>query len=194
MYLKFGNYTHLINNAGVSIDSVPLTDARGEIYAHEERWTVDFRIPNTTTDPKTLDPLVTQLQAAYAQDTQELPTFSTMTLLKLSTSSIVLTSRAVFASLSRRLTFGIRMARWSPTGVAVLSSLALSSGRSPRLRLLTSMRALTSLRLGAKYEALTPNVGDSIIQRTATVSIDLHPERHDNLFRNLRASSASCVQ
>lgn len=167
MFLKFGNYTHPINNAGVSIDSTPLMDASGEIYAHDEKWTVDFRLPNTTTDPKNLDTAVNSLIAAYAQDQASayiLHPDGTNTVHKLDSSNI---------------RGGVRVIK--PPSFLKYQNGEMVTYRTGRLQIAgTKFRAQDALTVvdfketiditqpGSKYEALTPNTGPSIIQRTAT--------------------------
>jgi len=63
--LEFGSFRHRVNGAGLSIERSTVPDYRELPYFATERWTIDFMLVNTTTDPKSLDTLITAIENAY---------------------------------------------------------------------------------------------------------------------------------
>ncbi len=66
MVVEFGTFRHRINSAGIKIERSVVNDHREVAYFATERWTIDFREINTTTDPKSLDALITAIEVAYS--------------------------------------------------------------------------------------------------------------------------------
>ena len=71
MYIRLGvgtgSYLHRINSAGLAIDVQPIADQYGIPYQLKTTWTINFRLINTTTDPKSLDAEIAGIRAAYAK-------------------------------------------------------------------------------------------------------------------------------
>lgn len=167
MYLRFGNYTHPLNNAGVSIDNRPLTDSKGEVYANEETWTVDFRIPSATGDPKVLDPLVNGLIAAYSSNADScylLHDDLSETVHKMDSTNVTGGVRVIKPPSFLRYQNG-EMVTYRSGKLTIAGTKFLASST---FEVINFKETIDITQAGEKYEALTPNVGQSIIQRTAT--------------------------
>jgi hypothetical protein len=167
MYLRFGNYTHPIDNAGVSIESKPLTDAKGEVYANEEVWRVDFRLTNSTVDPKNLDSVVQGLVNAYQQPQAScylLHDDLTETVHKMDSTNVVggvrVTKPPNFLKYQNGEMVTYRTGRLAIAGTKFLAQDAAE--------VIDFKERIDTQQPGPEYKALTPNVGPSIMQRVST--------------------------
>ena len=72
MYIRLGTgsgaFLHRINSAGLAIDVQPIADQFGVPYQLRTSWTINFRLINTTTDPKSLDAEIAAIRVAYAKE------------------------------------------------------------------------------------------------------------------------------
>lgn len=165
--MKFGNYTHAINDAGVSIDSTPLLDATGTPFGSQETWTINWRIRNNSGNPKDLDAPVASLINAYSVDASYaaiLHDDATETVHVLDSSNVTGPIRVSKAPSFLKFQNGEMVTYRSGTVQITATKLVSDSD----FIVIDFNENLEIQRSGEVYKPLTPNVGDSIIQRTAT--------------------------
>lgn len=63
MYLRYGSYTHAIQEARVSITREPLKNDAGDYYGYTERWDIAGRL--TAADQSSVSTAIAALEAAY---------------------------------------------------------------------------------------------------------------------------------
>jgi len=64
MYLRYGSYTHALQEARVTITRHPLRDAAGVLYGYRERWLIEGRM--VAADAGAISAALTELESAYS--------------------------------------------------------------------------------------------------------------------------------
>jgi hypothetical protein len=168
MYMKFGNYTHAINDAGVSIESQPLLDASGTMFGSTETWTINWRIRNTTQDAKNLDSPVQALINAYSQDAtyaailhdDGTPTVHVLQAGSGASGPIRVSKPPSFMKFQNGEMVTYR------SGTVQITATKLVSNSD--FIVVEFSENLDIQKSGEVYKPLVPNTGEAIIQRTAT--------------------------
>lgn len=70
MFLRYGSYTHALQEARVTIQRQPLSDAAGNLYGYREEWQIDGRL--VADNAAAITSALAVLEAAYASGGQDL--------------------------------------------------------------------------------------------------------------------------
>jgi len=70
IYLEYGDYTHSLGEAAVTIASEALRDGMGEVYGHQVTWTIDGML-SVQTDQDDLLAALEELEEAYSSENQD---------------------------------------------------------------------------------------------------------------------------
>ena len=71
IYLSYGDYTHVLGEAAVTITQEALRDGMGAVYGHQVTWTIDGMLTSQTNQAALLTALAA-LESAYSADGRDL--------------------------------------------------------------------------------------------------------------------------